>query len=146
MVIQGVFKSTLGVVIEFDVVLVLLILLLVAESLSDLLITLVLLTFSVALNSLLVAITSTSSLDVSAQIALTVKPDFCLAWNFGAGLVRMARCLAPVDAVFSDLVTSHAASFFQKLFLTYKALAGQMAVFGTGVAAGEGLFALGTTG
>jgi len=58
----------------------------------------------------------------------------------------MASCLAPVDAVFSDFVTSHATSISQQLFLTNKALAGQMAVFGTGVATGEGLFALGPTG
>lgn len=72
MVIQGVLKSTLGVVIELDVILVLLILLLVAESLSDLFIALVLLAFSVALNSLLVAVSSAGSLDVPAQIAFTV--------------------------------------------------------------------------
>lgn len=72
MVIQGVLKSTLGVVIELDVILVLLILLLVAKSLSDLFIALVLLAFSVALNSLLVAVASAGSLDVPAQIAFTV--------------------------------------------------------------------------
>jgi len=72
MVIQGVLKGTLGVVIELDVILVLLILLLVAESLSDLFIALVLLAFSVALNSLLVAVSSAGSLDVPAQIAFTV--------------------------------------------------------------------------
>jgi len=72
MVIQGILKGTLGVVIELDVILVLLILLLVAESLSDLFIALVLLAFSVALNSLLVAVSSAGSLDVPAQIAFTV--------------------------------------------------------------------------
>jgi len=72
MVIQGVLKGTLGVVIELDVILVLLILLLVAKSLSDLFIALILLAFSVALNSLLVAVSSAGSLDVPAQIAFTV--------------------------------------------------------------------------
>jgi len=72
MVIQGILKGTLGVVIELDVILVLLILLLVAKSLSDLFIALILLAFSVALNSLLVAVSSAGSLDVPAQIAFTV--------------------------------------------------------------------------
>jgi len=72
MVIQGILKGTLGVVIELDVILVLLILLFVAKSLSDLFIALILLAFSVALNSLLVAVSSAGSLDVPAQIAFTV--------------------------------------------------------------------------
>jgi hypothetical protein len=71
--------STIWVVVEFDLVLVLFELLYSTESLRDFLISLVFFTLGITFDGLLSFVTRAGNLDVPPQITFAVQSDFSLA-------------------------------------------------------------------
>jgi hypothetical protein len=144
-VLESKLNSTLRVVVELDLIFILFELLLIAESFSNLLVSLVFLTLGITLNELLSIGPCAGSLNVPPQVTLTVESYLCLACNFRTRLVRMAGSLASVNAIFSNLIASRATAIGLQLFLTGEAFTREMAVLLAGMTTQERLFALGTT-